>query len=216
MMIAPLQHNPWAGWRTGTRVRVVFVADPSLADQSHVQPDLVYVVEAKDERLVRLQEVDGTSTKQAFAIGNEPGIARGAESSAGEPTTITIDGAIVPATVHRQTIEWIGEDSGGERTSATWVLAADPTVVLRTEAGGHEWRVSSVNAMRTVGERTFRCVEITERSVSPTGSTVTTRYLTPEVPGHVVEEIVRFFPGEATDGRATMVSHQHVAEQSAG
>jgi hypothetical protein len=88
--------------------------------------------------------------------------------------------------------------------------------LLRQETNGEGWVVTSAKASKKIGEREFECVEIKRRMRFYSGGPmmhVSTQYLSPEVPGHVVEEMEEFYRvGEKGVLTPDMVVHQKVVE----
>lgn len=82
-----------------------------------------------------------------------------------------------------------------------WVLAADPTIVLRDESIFSDWdkwfwptspaswwAVTAVGVIKKVGDREHVCVEVKhDFYFGADGYNITTDYLTPDVPGFYVE-----------------------------
>jgi hypothetical protein len=211
-LIEPLQRNPWAGWKTTTRVTVKSIDDRADAERAYVQPDLIYVVEAQDRRLARLQEVDGKMARQEFPVTNQPGVPVAAETGEGRPAEISIDGVALPATLYENTVEWIGPDSGGASTTSSWVLRDGPHILLRRQEGDDWWAITSLKAERRIGDRTYRCVEITNRMGMVDGYVIQTQCLNAAVPGHVIETIKKFFkPRTRPDSKPWLAIHEKVS-----
>jgi hypothetical protein len=210
-LIEPLQRGPWTGWRTGTRVTVQFVDASDDQIQSHVQPDLIYVVEERDQRLARFQEVQGKLTRQEFPIGGG-GLPKGEAGEGGQPVELTIDGASVRCLRFDSFMEWIGENDGGQRTWRRWVLAQRPSILLREENDRDWWSITSLRRRRIVAGRAHQCVETTRRMGVSDGVVMITELLSSSVPGHVVERIQRFFRGHDLEAGRTpwLVAHERV------
>ncbi len=95
-------------------------------------------------------------------------------------------------------------------------MAGHPSILLRREVNGEGWSVTSAVASKKIGEREFACLEVKGRmrfySDGPT-EVVTTRYLSPDVPGHLVEQVEEFFRvGDKGAPTRYMVVHQKVSE----
>jgi hypothetical protein len=226
--VEPLQHNTWAGWKTGTEVVVRFLDDKRPGAAYHyVQPDLIYRVEKKDKLLVRLQEVNGELTRQEFDIATQtPGLDKASPSRVGAPAKLEIDGVsadcslvVIPIPIPIPTSQ-PGTDNPAPRNPndlpaiKEWTLAGHPELLLRREMGDHTWwAVVSVRARKKIGEREYRCVETRRRTAVNDGFALTTTFLSPEVPGHVVEEITEHCRTAKEPGAPTLsfVSHQQTA-----
>jgi hypothetical protein len=207
-MVEPLQRNPWAGWKTNTRIVVKFIEEESDGTPTYVQPDLTYVVEAQDQRLARFQVVGGQQTRQEFSISNEGGLQKAANPLVGQPAEYTIDGVALPATLREQTLEWIGPTTGGQSTSHAWVLRDRPQILLKRQEGNELWSITSVRAIRRIGDKSYRCLETVQRSSMVDGYFVITQYLSAEVPGHVVEQIQRHY--KSSTSKPVLVIHERV------
>jgi hypothetical protein len=207
-MVEPLQRNPWAGWKTNTRVVVKSFDDDRDGTPAYVQPDLTYVVEAQDQRLARFQEVGGKRTRQEFPISPEGGLQKAAVHLDGQPAEFTIDGVALPTTLHEQTLRWIGPDNGGQSTTRSWVLRDRPQILLKRQEGNELWLITSVRTIRRIGGQSYRCLETVQRSSSVDGYYVITQYLSAEVPGHLVEQIQRHYKSSAP--RPVLVIHERV------
>jgi hypothetical protein len=215
-LVEGLQKNPWQGWKAGTVVVVRYLGDSPNGTNAYVQPDLVYKILEADELFERTQEVKGKSFHQEFSVRDQRGL-DAARFSLKEGNVaaadVEIDGFTLAGLLYELRMEMF---PGGTSITTRWSLAGHPSILLRQETNGFGWRVTSVKASKKIGEREFECVEIKGRmrfySDGP-AEAVTTQYLSPEVPGHVVEVIEEFFRvGEKGALTPYMVIHQKVAE----
>ena len=87
-----------------------------------------------------------------------------------------------------------------------WVLAADPTIVLRDETVFSDWDkwywptgpstywvVTAVGVKKKVGDREYVCVATKYDFYFANGYTISTEYLSPDVPGFSVESEKVFY-----------------------
>jgi hypothetical protein len=215
-LVGGLQKNPWRGWKAGTVVVVRYLGDAVKGTAARVQPDLAYKVLEADKLFERTQEFGGKYFRQEFLVKDQPGLdaARVRPKDEGAAAAeFELDGFTLDALLTESRVE---EFPGGSRTTKEWSLAGHPSILLRQEVNGEGWRVTSAKALRKVGEREFECVEIKKRMRFYSGGPAevsTTQYLSPEVPGHVVEELEEFF--RVGDGGALtpyMVVHRKVSE----
>ena len=217
-LVEGLQKNPWRGWKAGTVVVVRYLgdADTSKGVFAYVQPDLVYKVLETDRLFGRTQEVKGKSFLQEFFVKDQRGFGaprtrlKDEDAAAAE---VEIDGFTFDALLSELSFV---EFSGGTWVTKEWSLAGHPSILLRQEVNGEGWRVTSAKASKKIGEREFECVEIKTRmrfySDGP-AEVLTTQYLSPEVPGHMVEELEEFFRvGDKGVLTPYMVIHQKVLE----
>lgn len=116
--------------------------------------------------------------------------------------------------------EWpalIVNDGPSSPASKEWRLASHPTLLLRREHGGTTWEVVSVGVVKKIGGREFQCVKtIAKTNIYVDGlmEVITTQYLSPDVPGHVVEQVEEFYKvdKERKERSPHMIIHQQVME----
>ncbi|HEV7893391.1 MAG TPA: hypothetical protein VGP08_22430 [Pyrinomonadaceae bacterium] len=213
-LVEGLQKNPWRGWKAGTVVVVRYLGDAVNGMDARVQPDLVYKILEADKLFERTQEYKGKFYRQEFLVKDEPGLtAANKWAKDAAAADLEIDGFTLSGLLTKFSVE---EFPGGTRTTEEWSLASHPSILLRQETNGEGWRITSARASKKVGEREFECVEIKKRMRFYSGGPmvhVTTQYLSPEVPGHVVEEVEEFYR-VSDKGVLTlnMVVHQKVVE----
>ena len=114
----------------------------------------------------------------------------------------------LPATLHEQTLEWIGPATGGQSTSHSWALRDRPQILLKRQEGNELWSITSVRAIRRIGSKSYRCLETVQHSTMVDGYFVITQYLSAEVPGHLVEQIQRHYKSSAP--KPVLVIHERV------
>ena len=215
-LVEGLQKNPWRGWKAGTVVVVRYLGDedPAAKPPARVEPDIIYKVLEADKLLERTQELKGKSFRHEFFVKDERGLA---EASAWGKDKVgadfEIDGLMLDAILTELRME---EFPGGMWVAKEWSLAGYPSILLRRETNGEGWRITSAKASKKIGAREFECVEIKRRmrfySDGPM-EVMTTQYLSPEVPGHLVEQVEEFFRvGEKGVLIPSMVVHQKVLE----
>jgi hypothetical protein len=213
-LVEALQKNPWRGWKAGTVVVVRYLGDSVNGMNARVQPDLVYKILEADKLFQRTQELNGKSFLQEFLVKDQTGLAAAsAWAKDAVAADVELDGFTLDALSSESHME---EFPGGTRITKEWSLAGHPSILLRQETNGEGWRVTSVQSSKKIGEREFACVEIKSRmrfySDGPMMH-VATQYLSPEVPGHLVEEIEEFFRvGDKGALTPYMVVHQKVVE----
>lgn len=195
LLLGRLQRNPWAGWSTGTEVVRQFLDDKRRGQnvQTYVQPDITYKVLEKDRRLIRTQQVNGKPMRQDFRIRDQTGIPRPHLTGQGAAVELAVDGANVRCLLYESRIGRIGAGFGGAVVTKQWVPASHSTVLLRRESGENWWAITSLRARKRIGQREVLCIETRRRLAIVGGHVVTTRYLHPDVPGHLVEEIKEFY-----------------------
>jgi hypothetical protein len=204
-----LQQNPWQGWNAGTVVVIRYVGD------SAKRPDLVYEVLATDRAFARTEDAKGSTFRQEFQVKDQQGL-DSALIGTSEVTrgTIEIDGVTL---VTRNAESRMHEFPGGWNVVSEWSLANHPAILVRKDRNGFGWRVTSARVMKTIAGREYSCVEITKTlRVYADGpiDVITTQYLSPDVPGHLVEQRDEFFRlvnGEP-EPRPHEVTHQRVVE----
>jgi hypothetical protein len=213
-LVEALQKNPWRGWKAGTVVVVRYLGDAVNGMNARVQPDLVYKVLEADKLVERTQEYKGKFYRQEFLVKDQTGLAasnKWAKDSVA--ADVLIDGLTLSGLLTTFSVE---EFQGGTRTTEEWSPASHPSILLRQETNGEGWRITSARASRKIGGREFECVEIKKSMrfyYDGPMMHVATQYLSPEVPGHVVEEIEEFYRvGEKGVLTLNMVVHQKVVE----
>jgi hypothetical protein len=219
-LITRLEKNPWLGWGSGTEVVVRYLIDADAAGNplGHAQPDLVYKVMEADGLLIRTQVFKGKNNRDDFLIKNETGLDSAlAWKNVTEASTadMELDGFKLTCLLSDLRVTLM---PGGTTVTREWTLASDPSIVLRKEdLGGSGWRVTSARVMKKIGQAEFPCLEIKKwmsfYSDGPNDS-MTTQYLSPDVPGHLVEEIKEFFKvkkGQRSSAPFQVV-HQKVME----
>lgn len=214
-LVEALQKNPWRGWKAGTVVVVRYLGGGAAeGTYAYVQPDMVYKILEADKLIEATQEVKGKSYRQEFLLKDHAGLDApsrwGKDSAAAD---LELDGFTLNTLLSELRME---EFPGGTRITKEWSLAGHPSILLRKEGNGHGWSITSAKASKKIGDREFACVEIKSRmrfySDGPMED-VTTQYLSPEVPGHLVEEVKEFFRvGEKGVLTPHMVIHRKVVE----
>jgi hypothetical protein len=213
-LVEGLQKNPWRGWKAGTVVVVRYLDDAVNGTNARAQPDLVYKVLEADKLFEVTQEYKGKYFRREFYVKDQPGLAAASKwAKGGVAADVEIDGFRLSGLLTELSVE---EFPGGMWVTKEWSLADHPSILLRQETSGGGWRITSAKVSKKVGDREFECVEIKKRlrfySDGPMEG-VTTRYLSPEAPGHVVEEIQELFRvGDKGALTPYMVVHQKVVE----
>jgi len=221
-LLTGLQKNPWLGWESGTEVVVRYLVDSNAAGTplGHPQPDIVYKVMEADKRLITAQVYKGKPIRRDFLIKDQPGLEAAwielKDPTIGPTTTdMEMDGFTLSCLLSELSVH---EFPGGTRVTKQWTLANHPSIVLRKElVGGGGWKVTSARVIKKIGEREFPCVEIKKWMrfyYHGPGDAMTTQYLCPDVPGHLVEEIQEFFKvkKEQRSSAPFQVVHQKVME----
>lgn len=217
-LLSGLQKNPWQGWESGTEVVVRYLVASNAAGMplGHAQPDLVYKVMEADKLLITTQVYRQKTNRRDFMIKDQSGL-DAAWPRIIDPsiTTLEIDGFTLSCLLSELTMR---EFPGGSMVTKEWTLASNPSIVLRKEVnGGPGWKVTSTRVIKKIGESEFHCVEIKKwmrfYSKGPNDA-MTTQYLCPDVPGHLVEEIQEFFKvkGEQRSPTPFQIVHQKVVE----
>lgn len=216
-VVEGLQKNPWRGWKAGTVVVVRYLGDALKGTNARVQPDLVYKVLEADKLFARTQELNGKSFLQEFLVKDQRGLAaarvRLKDEKDAATAEVKLDGFTLNVLLSELRFE---EFPGGTRVTKEWSLAGHPSILLRQEVNGEGWSVTSAKVSKRIGESEFACVEIKSRmrfySDGPM-EVFTTQYLSPEVPGHLVEQVEEFFKvGDKGVPTPHMVVHQKVVE----
>jgi hypothetical protein len=217
-LLTGLQKNPWQGWESGTEVVVRYLVDTNAAGipLGHAQPDIVYKVMEADKLLITMQVYKGKPIRRDFLIKDQPGLdAAWPRVIDANTTDLEIDGFRLSCLLSELTMR---EFPGGSMVTKEWTLAGHPSIVLRKEVnGGSGWKVTSTRVIKKIGDREFPCVEIKKwmrfYSQGPNDA-MTTQYLCPDVPGHLVEEIQEFFKVKKEQRSSTpfQIVHQKVVE----
>jgi hypothetical protein len=217
-LLTGLQKNPWLGWESGTEVVIRYLVDSNASGipLGHPQPDLVYKVIETDKLFIQTYVFKGKPGRRNFLVKDQVGL-EAAWSRVGEQSAadLEIDGFTLTCHLSELTMT---EIPGGTRVTKEWVLASHPSVVLGKEVkGGSGWRVTSARVIKKIGEKEFPCVEIKKwLSIYSHGQidVITTQYLSPNVPGHLVEQIEEYFKVKKKQRSSApyMVVHQKAVE----
>jgi hypothetical protein len=219
-LLTGLQKNPWSGWKTGTEVvrRYLGNSEPALKPFAYVQPDLVFQILEADKLVAVTQVVNGKPYRQEHPVKDQGGADKPMIKTGGAtPATLEIDGFTLACLLREMMPSLIFNDGPSFPPSKEWSLASHPTLLLRRESGGTTWEVASVLVTKKIGEREFQCVKtIGKMHVDVDGpmEVITTQYLSPDIPGHLVEEIKEFYKVDK-EGRERvphMIIHQQVME----
>jgi hypothetical protein len=217
-LITGLQKNPWLGWESGTEVVVRYLSDsnPGEPPRARVQPDLTYKIIDTDKLFIRTQLFKGKLVRQDFLVKDQVGLdAAWPRVTTSGTTEMEIDGFTLTCFL-AELVET--QFPGGSRVTKEWTLASQPSIVLRKEVNDiPDWRVTSARVARKIGEMEFACVEIKKTiRIYDHGpiDVITTQYLSPDVPGHLVEQIEQYFKvkKKQVSSAPYMVVHQKVVE----
>ncbi len=129
-----------------------------------------------------------------------------------KPVNINIDG--VSLACHRKRFVLLVRTATGviDQTTTEWTLKKYPAVLIkRLHHNGNYWQVQGFS-VRTINGRKYRCVEFHQHMATATGFVLTIGQLSPDVPGHVVEEIKKFYSQKPTAKKPTleMISREYV------
>ena len=218
-VITALQKNPWMGWKTGTEATIRYLVDRDAAGKplGREQPDLIFTVIETDKVLEWKYSVKGKPSRREFLIKDQPGLdapLRAAGLVNSSMANLELDGFKLSCLLTEISLR---EIPGGTWVTKEWTLASHPSVVLRKEHGNSGWRVNSARVTKTVGGKEFSCVEIKKWMRFHSGGPaedLTTQYLCPDVPGHMVEQISEFFrikKGQRSS-KPFQIVHQKVVE----
>jgi hypothetical protein len=216
-LIGALQKNPWRGWPAGTEVTVRYIVERDAAGKplGKEQPETVFKVTEADKLFEITQVVKNKPVTTEFFVKDQEGLAV-ASRQVTKPISaeLEIDGFKLACLVSEMALR---EIPGSTRLTKEWVLASDPSIVLRKEVNGEGWRVTSARVKKTIGGKEFSCLEIKKSMrffYDGPSESVTTQYRCPGVPGHMVEEIQEFFKIKKGQRSPTpfQVVHQKVAE----
>jgi hypothetical protein len=181
-----------------------------------MQPDLVYKVMEADKLLIVTQVFKGKPSRRDFLIKDQPGL-EAAWARVIDPSTteVEIDGFTLTSLLSELSVT---EFPGGTRVTKQWTLASHPSVVLWEEVnGGDGWRVTSARVIKKIGESEFPCVEISKWMrfyYHGPNDVMTTQYLSPDVPGHLVEERQELF--KVKKGQRSSTPYQVVHQKVVG
>jgi hypothetical protein len=218
-LLTALQKNGWSGWNTGTVVvrRYLGNDDPTVKTFAYVQPDLVFQILEANKRVAVTQVVKGKPYREESPIKEEtatdtPPIWAEKVTAA----TLEVDGFSL-ACVLREWPALIVNDGPSSPPQKEWRLANHPTLILRNEYGRTTWEVASVRVLKKIGGREFSCVKTIHKTtiyVDGLMEVITTQYLSPDVPGHLVEELKEFYKvkKEGKEPVPHMITHQQVVE----
>jgi hypothetical protein len=218
-LLTGLQKNPWSGWKTGTEVvrRYLGNNDPAVKPHAYVQPDLVFQVLKADRLVAVTQVVKGRPHQQEHSVKDQEGVDKPMiEAEDATAARLEVDGFTL-ACLFRERPSLIVNDGPSFPGLKEWRLASHPTLLLRKESGGITWEVASVRVAKKIGEREFQCVKtIGKTSIYVDGpvEVITTQYLSPDVPGHVVEQVEEFYKVDKKGKERVldMIIHQQVME----
>ncbi len=214
-LLTGLQKNPWLGWKSGTRVVIRYFDEVKPTTRpTTIQPDLVYEVVDSGKILSVTQEVNRKRVRRYFSAKDQTGLEAATIRTKGTTTGLELDGFTLSAVVSEL---WMDIFPGGSITTREWTLSDHASIVLRKESNGLGWQVTSTRVTKKIGDREFRCVEIKRRmSINSDGLTdvTTTQYLSPDIPGHLVEMVQEFVKVKQGKPMAVpdMVIHQKVVE----
>lgn len=216
-LLTGLQKNGWSGWKTGTVVVRHFLGnnDETVKPFAYAQPDLVFEIVEADKRVAMTQVVKGKPYREESPIKAQAA----ADASPFELQDVTaasleVDGFTL-ACLLREYPAMIVNDGPSAPGSKEWRLAGHATVVLRKDSGRTTWEVASVRVLKKIGGREFQCVKTIAKSTIPGPmEVITTQYLSPDVPGYLVEQVEEFYKvnKEGKERVLSMVVHQQVAE----
>ncbi len=212
--VRPLMTHPWSHRATGVTVVRGFIPHGRGAGiVDYLQPDLTYEITESGKGLERRQEVDGKVATQSLGMHPEEGLpkpfSRAEQPDISEP--FEIDGAMVPS-IRRTIPSVIHGDSVGPVTNQ-WTLERDDSVLLRRETvtskhpGDYTswWVLKGIDRRKTIGDKVHLCVEVQQRVGGQDHYALITSFLSPEVPGHVVEQITEDYK-IPNDGSPWMVT----------
>jgi hypothetical protein len=187
--LKPLQQNGWLEWKPGTEmVRAFLPADPKQFT-SYVQADQIYTIGGKNGPLTRAQAGGLLKLNPGRPDDGPIPVAYMYRPNGGEEAQLTLDGNEIKCRIFRQTIRI--DLAGGhlvESVRKEWIIPSHPTICMRWEAGKNYGVIKSIRATRTVGGKKYSCVVLEKRMALPNdGFSLEIVYLSPEVPGFVVE-----------------------------
>ena len=218
-LLTGLQKNPWSGWKTGTVVvrRYLGNNDPAVKPYAYGQPDLVFQVLEADRLVAVTQVVKGKPHRQEHSVKDQGGVDKlMIEAEEATAARLELDGFTL-ACLYWEWPSLTIHDAPSTVTLKEWRLASHQTLLLRKESSGTTWEVASVRVARKIGGREFQCVKtIGKTSIYVDGpmEVITTQYLSPDVPGHVVEQVEEFYKvdKEGKERVPHMIIHQQVME----
>ena len=208
--LTSLRQGPWNGWEDGTLVVRRYLDGEGLSDGEfyYPQPDLTYVVARKDCELVRTQVVDGRRIAQTLEISNDSEFESFQFPSVSTPVSLKIDGNDVPSVMH---VAKTCETPGGCHSTTRWAVSGQSSIVVRREhSNGDWWAVTSAHVPKLIGDGIYECIELKAHVTMANGYVESTKYVSPRVPGHLVEEINRFYKldGPAKTPALSMITHE--------
>jgi hypothetical protein len=216
-LLTGLQKNGWSGWKTGTVVvrRYLGNNDEKVKPFTYAQPDLVFEIVEADRRVAMTQVVKSKPHREESTIKAQTA----SDVSQFELQDVTaasleVDGFTLSCLL-REYPAMIVNDGPSSPGSKVWRLASHPTVVLREDSGRRTWEVASVRVVKKIGGREFKCVKTIAKSTIPGPiEVITTQYLSPDVPGHLIEQVEEFYKvnKEGKERVLYMVVHQQVVE----
>ena len=218
-LLTGLQKNPWSGWKTGTEVvrRYLGNGDSALKPYAYVQPDLVFQVLEADRLVAVTQVVKGKPHRQEHSVKDQGGADKKMlKAEDATAARLEVDGFTLVCLLW----EWpsmIVNDAQSFPALKEWRLASHSTLLLRREHGDTTWEVASVLVTKRIGGREVQCVKTIGKTtiyVDGLMEVITTQYSSPDVPGHVVEELQEFYKVDK-EGRERvphMIIHQQVME----
>jgi hypothetical protein len=196
--LAAFQSNGWLGWIPGTVMVMTFLSSDPKQFNSNVQPDLKYTLGDKTLPLTRAQLVQGEITHQTLNTGlpdsGKIAVFRRGPKEIGAAKELLLDGIKVKyLQIERTYPVDLGTGPHAERTTIDWILPTQPSICLRWGTKDSYHVVTSLHSEKTIGKEKYDCVVLERRLPLATKQvTFETLYLSPEVPGFVVERITEF------------------------
>ena len=218
-LLTGLQKNGWSGWKTGTVVvrRYLGNNDEKVKPFAYAQPDLVFQILEADKLVAVTQIVKGKPYRDESPIKAQAAVAISPfELKDVTAASLEVDGFTLSCLL-REYPAMIVNDGPSSPGSKVWRLASHPTLLLRKEFGSTTWEVASVRVTKKIGSQEFECVKTIAKStiyVDGPMEVITTQYVSPDVPGHLVEQIEEFYKvnKEGKERILSMVVHQQVVE----
>jgi hypothetical protein len=211
--LKPLQRNGWLEWTPGTVLVTTFLLSDPKKFASHVPADLTYTIGEKNT-LTRTQLFRGISEdEEVFPGRSQDGpipVARFYKPNSGVATQLSLDGNEIKCRQFRETIPVpLGAGPLVEPFLKEWIIPSHPTICLRWESGKNYGVIKSIRATRTVGGKKYSCVVLEKRmALDNDGFSLETAYLSPEVPGFVVERTQDIY--KSTEDRKPLRIHERV------
>lgn len=215
-LLTGLQKNGWSGWKTGTVVvrRYLGNNDQTVKPFAYAQPDLVFEIVEADKRVAMTQVVKSKPYREESPIKAQPPVAvTPYELKDVTAASLELDGFTLSCLL-REYPAMMVNDGPSSPGSKEWRLAGHPTVVLRKDSGRTTWEVASVRVRKKIGQREFECVKTIAKSTIPGPiEVITTQYLSPDLPGHLVEQVEEFYKVNKQGQKISyMIVHQQVVE----